>query len=349
MKRIFKTLFLTGTVGLTLAACGNASGNQTQGQASSGDSAADGELTMVWLPNESAQDSETSRQAIGEHIEDQTGLTVKHQLTTDYTVAVESIVNGQADLAFLGGQSYIEANAQNENVVPLVTPSGPSGTLDDALYNSWFAVNEEDAEHYQNENGEYSLDNVQGKRMSFVSQSSTSGFAVPTNNLMSHFDELNSEEQFYEGGEDQFFSEILFGQSHQGSLVNLLSGRADVSAVCDNCVSSYLNSEPVEGEPNEAGATYEVAEDAEAPFSNFAGDRFTVVSSSPVLNEPIAVNQDNLSEETIQSLEDVFTSEELNTDSRIWAEPDSDSNAILEKEGDSQFVPSTDEWYGQMR
>lgn len=349
MKNLTKRIAIFGTVGLILAGCGNSSRAEESGEAAAGGSTEDGTISMVWLPNESAQDSKESREAIGEHIEEQTGLEVEHTLTTDYTVAVETVANGQADLAYLGGESYIEAHNKNESVVPLVTSSGPSGTLDDAKYNSWLTVKDEDAEQYKNDNGEYTIDPIKGKAMSFVSQSSTSGFAVPSQNIIDHFDELESEEQLYEGGEDQFFSEVLFGQSHQGSLMNLLGGNADVAAVCDNCITTYIEEEPVEGEANEPGATYEVKEGAEAPFNNLAGEQFTVVQSSAVLNEPVVVNQDNLDEETIQSLEDAFTSEAMNTDNRIWSEPGSESNAILEKEGDSQFVPATDEWYNQMR
>lgn len=349
MKNLSKKLFMLGSAVLTLAACGNGSGVESSGGPAARGSAQDGTLTMAWLPNESAQDSKESREAIGEHIEEQTGLEVEHTLTTDYTVAIEAVANGKADMAYLSGESYLQAHNKNENVVPLVTSSGPSGTLDDAKYNSWFAVNDEDAEQFQNDNGEYTLDPIQGKSMSFVSQSSTSGFAVPAQHIIDHFDQVNSEEDLYEGGEDQFFSEVLFGQSHQGSLVNLLSGNADVAAFCDNCVVNYLNTDPVEGEAGTAGATYEIAEDAAAPFNNFTGERFSVVSSSTVLNEPIVVNQDNLDQETVQALEDAFTSEEMNNDSRIWGEPGSDSNTILEKEGEAQFVPATDEWYNQMR
>lgn len=40
----------------------------------------------------------------------------------------------------MGPQGYVEAHAKNDKVLPLVVPSGESGTLDDALYYSWLSV-----------------------------------------------------------------------------------------------------------------------------------------------------------------------------------------------------------------
>ena len=75
--------------------------------------------------------------------------------------------------------------------------------------------------------------------MSFVSNSSTSGFRVPTSSIISHFKSDNlSEDKLVEGG--PFFSEVYFGGSHQGSAINLLSGNADVAAFCDIEVQPYV-------------------------------------------------------------------------------------------------------------
>ena len=49
----------------------------------------------------------------------------------------------------MGAQGYIEAKNKNENIEPLVIPSGESGTIDDAVYYSWLAIKKEDAENYK--------------------------------------------------------------------------------------------------------------------------------------------------------------------------------------------------------
>jgi len=64
-----------------------------------------------------------------------------------------------------------------------------------------------------------------------------------------------------EGGSGQFFSDVVYGGSHQGSAVNLLTKKADIAAFCDTCVGNYI--ELAEGEANRPGALYKVKEKAE--------------------------------------------------------------------------------------
>ena len=59
---------------------------------------------MVWYPNESGEDMKSSRDEIGRLISEATGKKVEHQLTTDYAIAIETLVNNNADLAFMGAQ-----------------------------------------------------------------------------------------------------------------------------------------------------------------------------------------------------------------------------------------------------
>lgn len=99
-----------------------------------------GPLTIVWYPNESGSELAGAREALGEVIKEATGLEVQHRTTTDYNIAIETIANGNADLAFMGAIGYIEANNRNNAVQPLVIPSGQSGTADDAVYYGWLGV-----------------------------------------------------------------------------------------------------------------------------------------------------------------------------------------------------------------
>ena len=136
-------------------------------------------IKMVWYPNESGEDMKASRDEIGRLISEATGKKVEHQLTTDYAIAIETLVNNNADLAFMGAQGYIEAKNRNDAVQTIAVKSGKSGTLDDAKYYSWLAVNVDEQDKYK-ENGEFSLDTIANTKFSFVSNSSTSGFKVPS-------------------------------------------------------------------------------------------------------------------------------------------------------------------------
>ena len=146
--------------------------------------------------------------------------------------------------------------------------------------------------------GEFSLITLAQKSMSFVSNSSTSGFVVPSSSIIAHyqnkpgFEDLVAED-LMEGG--PLFSQVLFGNSHQGSAVNLLSNSSDVAAFCDTCVDNYV--EIAEGEANTVGAVYKVKDDAAEPFNTVTGKEFTLMSVTPVLNAPFVANLEALGQE----------------------------------------------------
>lgn len=312
----------------------------------------DDTLTIAWLPNESGADLGEAREEIGKIIEEKTGKKVEHQTTTDYIVAIEAIANGNADMAFLGAQGYIEAHNKNEKVLPLAVPSGESGTLEDAVYYSWLAVQKENADEYKDGN-EYAIDNIQGKRFSFVSNSSTSGFKVPSTGITDYFTEKEefkslTAEDLLEGGKDKFFSEVLFGGSHQGSAVNLLSGKADVAAFCDTCVNNYV--ELAEGEVNKPGAVYKVMDDAAEPLNTVAGKEFSLISVTPVLNAPFVVNTGTVSEEDQKQLLEIMTSDEVANNEKIFVPEDSEFSGLFSKKsGNERLVEVKDEWFDPIR
>ncbi len=345
-QKIFTTVLCTGLVLALLGGC-----SASAGAAKSVDTTDSGDyaetITLVWYPNESAEDYDAAREEYAKLIEQATGKKVEQKLTTDYAIAIESLSNGTAQICFMGAQGYIEANAANSSVQPLFVNSGESGTLDDAKYYSFLAVNEEDAAEYQDGDG-YSIDNIQGKKMSFVSNSSTSGFKVPTNYIITHFSDLNlTEDDLIEGGSDKFFSQVMFGGSHQGSAYNLLSGKADVAAFCDTEIDPYAS--VVEGEANTAGAVYEINADASAPFDTVTGEEFTVLQSIPVLNGPFAYNADTLDPADVTAIQALFTSDEVAENEAIFVPEDSENVGMFKKKGDERFVLVEDSWYDPIR
>ncbi|ALX50025.1 PhnD/SsuA/transferrin family substrate-binding protein [Lentibacillus amyloliquefaciens] len=319
------------------------------GNAGTQNASSDDTIDVVWYPNESGKELKSSRDAIGKVIADATGKDVKHHLTTDYAIAIETLVNNNADVAFLGAQGYIEAKAKNDAITPLAVATGPSGTLEDAKYHSWLAVQEGTEDKFK-KNGEFSLDTLEGKNMSFVSTSSTSGFQVPSATIVDHFSstdkyaELTSED-LMQGG--TLFDQVLFGNSHQGSAVNLLQGNADVAAFCDTCVDNYV--EVSEGEENKAGSVYKVKDDAAKPFDTVKGSNFTLMSVTPVLNAPFAANVESLGEEDYNNLKEAFTSDEVAGNEEIFVPEDSGKTGLFFKSGDERFAPVEDSWFDPIR
>jgi phosphonate transport system substrate-binding protein len=316
-------------------------------------------LTVVWYPNNSGEDWKSARAELDAMIAKATGCQVIDKLTTDYVIAIEAIASGNAAICYPGAVGYIQASEKNPKVVPLVTVSSTKGTLDDSVYYSRLVVRTSDAPKYAS-GKTYAIDGIKGKTISFVSSSSTSGFLVPATLVKSYFAKKAGfkaddkvEDLFLEGGSDKFFSSVIFGQSHQGSLYNALAGKSDVSAVDDIDVDSYV--ELVSGTANAVGAVYKVKAGAEAPFDTLAGASFTVIASSTVRQAPIIVNTSIVTPEMFKALRAAFTSEATANNPKIFVPKDyKDENGqtvkgLWKKTDKERFLAVDAAWYDDIR
>jgi len=347
-------IFLVAAIAALMAGCGTGATNSSASAANS--KAANGSagststdtITIAWYPNESASDFAPARDAIAKYINQATGKKVVNMTTTDYTIAIVAIDSGKAQLAYMGAQGYIQANQQNSAVLPLFTYAGPSGTLADALYYSRICVNSSDASQYM-ANGSYSIQNIAGKKISFVSQSSTSGWAIPTSAIVGLFKKdakWNSltVNDVAQGGSGKLFSTVLFGNSHQGSAVNLLTGKCDVAAFDDDDLTPYVQLDS--GTANTPGAVYEITKGASAPFDTLEGKQFTVIGAYPVLNEPFVYNSQTLNADDAQKILAVMTSGQVANDTLIF---DPNGKGLLSKTKNEHFIKVTDDWYKPIR
>ncbi len=333
---------------IVLSACGDGgSGGTTTNNPNS-------PVIIAWLPNESGSELKDARDAIGAVVGEVLGRPVEHRTTTDYLIAVEALANNNAHLGFFGAEAYVQAHEKNPKVVPLVIPSGANGSLETAVYYSWLAVPRGQEGNYQ-ENGIFKIDNIQGKRFSFVSSSSTSGFRVPSANIVKYFSQQDrwkdlKTDDLIEGGPGKFFSDVQFGGSHQGAAVNLLSGKVDVASFCDACVANYV--ELVAGEENKPGAIYRVRADADEPFNKFPGVEFVLISAVPVINAPFVANSSMLSAEDIKRLQDKLTSDEVANNPRVFAtkaEIDAGFRPLFRKTDAERFLVVEDSFFEPIR
>ena len=134
----------------------------------------------------------------GVAIEKATGKKVQIVTTTDYNIAIETIISGKAQIAYIGAETYLNANDRNKDVQAVLTNAGESGTIKDALYYSFIAVRGEDAENYKSGNG-YDLKKIKGKTMAFVTNNSTSGFVIPAKAIVKEFGLKDTDEVLEEG------------------------------------------------------------------------------------------------------------------------------------------------------
>ena len=325
----------------------NVQSNNTSPSASTPEQKNTSPINVVWYPNESSNTHDDIRAEVGRLIEQATGRKVNNVTTTDYTIAIQSIASGSADIAMaMGAVGYIEAKNKNPQVDVLFVNSDKNGSLDEAKYFSWICVPKADAEQYKS-GGTYSIENIKGKKMSFVSNSSTSGFRVPTESIIAHFasDKLTEDDLLPDG---KFFGEVYFGQSHQGSAINLVTGNAEVAAFCDIELAPYI--ELKEGVDNTVGAVYAVKAGADAPFDAHAGKEFVVIACTPVFNGPNAYNPKNLSAAEIKAIQDLFTSKEVADNELLFYDATVEGAFGLYKKGSSYgYVLTTDSWYDPYR
>ena len=341
------------TAGLGLAGCGTAAGKggaATAGTGSTGTTKLD-KITMVWLPNESAAEFDAGREEFGKVLEKYAGVPVELMTTTDYNVAIEAIASGKAQLANMGAEGFIQAQKKNDKVLPLVTPSDPDGKLDGAKYFSRICVPADQMDAYKDSSDAtgYSIKNIKGKRMSFVSPTSTSGFKVPANAVMQAFpDEVKSADELSKPG---FFSQVLFGNSHPGSAVNLLQGDADVAAFDDVDVDTYLDVPTTDRDKaNSAGQVFGVKDGAAQPFDRVQGKKFGIIQATPVLNGPIAVNTAVVPQDIIDKLVKGLTSDETANDKLLFAPEDDENIGAVWSKGDSKgFIKVENDWYDPIR
>lgn len=338
-------LAMSAAIGMMSGCSGGSPSSSTEGS-SAGQNGSTGEpITMVWLPDNSSADLSGARDAIAAAITAACGRPAEMLTTVDYNVAIESIATGKAHMASLGAEGYIQANKKNPAVQAAFTNSDENGGLDGACYYSRICVLSDNADEYK-KGDTYSIDNIEGKSFSFVTPTSTSGFKVPSSVIVKNFGLENSDVLLESGS---FFSQALFGNSHQGSAVNLLSGDAEVAAFCDTDTDMYLDL--ASGEANTVGAVYQVKADAPEPFDGVRGKKFTIIGISPVLNAPVCFNEDVISEDDRKKIVEYFCSDTVANDPQIFVDPD-DENAvgIYEKDSaDTRFVAVDDAWYEPIR
>ena len=301
-------------------------------------------LVWIWYPNESTPEFAETRAEFIRVVSEALGRPIEEQLSTDYAITLEALINDNAAFSWLGGEGYTQAHERNAGILPLVTNSGSSGTLSDAKYYSMLGTLSENADEYK-VGGRYSLDTLKGKKFSFVSNSSTSGFRVPSSIISANF---NVEaEDLLEGGPDMVFSEVMFGGSHQGSFFNVLTGKADIGAFCNSCVKDYMEFTSGDFNDPRAGDTLKVIPDADAPFDQVPGVEVTLVAAVPVLNAPIVMNTNLLSDEEIQTLKDVMTSDAVAGNPLLFGEKGSEVKTLFR--AGQRMVLVDDTWYDPIR
>ncbi|WP_257203227.1 phosphate/phosphite/phosphonate ABC transporter substrate-binding protein [Corynebacterium cystitidis] len=252
MSRTFiRTAGVLGAAALTtlgLTACGSDSSGKT--------------ITFAAVPSESSTSLESSFENITTLLEQETGAHVEFQNASDYAAVIEGMRAGQIDIASFGPFSYVIAK---DSGVSMKAAASPTHDPNEApSYTSLAYVKSDN-------NDINSLEDLEGKKVCFVDQASTSGYLIPMKGIADAGLDMEADmEQVLSGG-------------HDASLLTLDSGNCDVAFAHDTMLATLENSGQVE-----AGALKPIWE------------------SDPITEDPLSVNFDTLGEETANQVMEIL-------------------------------------------
>ena len=163
-------------------------------------------LRVTAIPDESPTELARKAAPLMRYLESRLGMKVEFTPVTDYAAAVETLINRKVDLAWLGGFTFVQANARSGGkVIPLVQRE------EDEQFRSVFITSDPSI---------HALADLKGKDLSFGSQSSTSGHLMPRSFLLQAG--LNPEKDFrrvaYSGAHDATIAAVAAGKVQAGAL-----------------------------------------------------------------------------------------------------------------------------------
>lgn len=175
-----------------------------------GEEAPSGEpLTMALTPYLPDDVIQRDWAPVLQYLEDEVGRPINSTVTVNYEQAVDALLEGdEVDLAELTAYPYLLALRRNPDLRGLASPISSKVTT----YESYLVVRRDDPAQR--------LADMEGRRICYVDQTSTSGFLMPRVMVR-------------KAGRDpdEFFESAQFSGNHVRALRDLLAGRCDVAAV----------------------------------------------------------------------------------------------------------------------
>lgn len=165
-------------------------------------------LKITILPDKSGGDRAVKIAELKKYLTETIGVPVEIDIATDYDNAVERLVSGISNVAYLGPLTYVQAEAQDSSIEPLVAP------IDSQTGRPWYTSAIVSTIEIK------TLEDLRGKRFGFVNESSTSGFLVPNHEFKKMG--LNPETDF---------AEIRYGGAHDDNVQLLLQGEVEAIAI----------------------------------------------------------------------------------------------------------------------
>jgi phosphonate transport system substrate-binding protein len=234
--RRLRALVAVLLISLVVVGCGGSSSGGEQG------SSDPDPLRVGVVPNQNPEKVEAEYEPFGEYLSEQLGREVELTVPTSYGAVVEAMNNGELDLAYFGGLTYVQARNRGE-VTPLVTEINPR--TGDTTYRSVIIVPaDSDIEE---------VSELAGRDFAFGSASSTSGSLYPAIMLRDAggIDYRTDLANFtYTGGHDATAQAVANGSVDGGGLEGrILYDLIEDGAVDGDSVRVIEESDPIEGYP----------------------------------------------------------------------------------------------------
>ena len=180
-------------------------------------------LRVVFPSRAGATDVQRKADLIAKFLSTELKIPVE-AIVADDTAAVEALKANRAEVAFLSSRPALKAEQlAGARLYLAEVRDGYSGGH---TYRSVWVVRE-DSPLQKKSNEKENLEQLKGKKMSFTSPTSGSGFIFPVSELVTQG--LVPDRDRLEG----FFGEVSYGGNYGGALQAVLRGQADVAAVSE--------------------------------------------------------------------------------------------------------------------
>jgi phosphonate transport system substrate-binding protein len=180
-------------------------------------------LRVTAIPDESPTELARKFAPLGRYLEKRLGVTVEWTPVSDYAAAVEALVNGKVDLAWLGGFTFVQANLRSHGGVRALVQRA-----EDEKFRSVFITGAG--------SGIEKLQDLKGRTFSFGSPSSTSGHLMPRSALLdARIDP------------DRDFRRVSYSGAHDATIAAVAGGKVDAGAVNISVWERFVTEGKVDG------------------------------------------------------------------------------------------------------
>lgn len=178
-------------------------------------------LRVTAIPDESPTELQRKFEPLGEYLSEATGKEVSFVPVTDYSAAVEALVNDKVDLAWFGGFTFVQAYVRSEGgVEPIIQRA------EDEDFKSVFITGVD--------SGIESFSDLEDKTFAFGSPSSTSGHLMPRSFLLK------------EGIDPDKHLRVSFSGAHDATAFAVAGGKVDAGALNASVWNKLVDSKKID-------------------------------------------------------------------------------------------------------